>query len=202
MRRELQPLRLPSSTISAMCGIDLARRRRRRWLIATSERTSMELPTYLQIEPVGQCNLRCQMCPIQFRRDGPPHGPLGLHGLRQVHPADRPVHRTAGTASARAGRADDAPPVLRHGGLRRGERDPRHHQLEPDPAQRAPRAERASPAVSIALHVSIDGATAETYERIRVRVPPRQGRAQPGAAARRPRAVRARLAAGTHGRWC
>src|SRR5437016_14289523 len=35
----------------------------------------MELPSYLQIEPVGQCNLRCQMCSIQFRKDGPPHGP-------------------------------------------------------------------------------------------------------------------------------
>src|SRR5947209_19197420 len=29
----------------------------------------------MQVEPVGQCNLRCQMCPIQFRQDGPPHGP-------------------------------------------------------------------------------------------------------------------------------
>src|SRR5437660_9580401 len=35
----------------------------------------MQTPTYLQIEPVGQCNLRCQMCPIQFRHDGPPYGP-------------------------------------------------------------------------------------------------------------------------------
>ncbi len=35
----------------------------------------MQLPTYVQIEPVGQCNLRCQMCSIQFRRDGPPYGP-------------------------------------------------------------------------------------------------------------------------------
>ena len=34
-----------------------------------------QLPTFLQVEPVGQCNLRCQMCPIQFRQDGPPHGP-------------------------------------------------------------------------------------------------------------------------------
>ncbi len=33
------------------------------------------LPRFIQIEPVGQCNLRCQMCPIQFRRDGPPYGP-------------------------------------------------------------------------------------------------------------------------------
>lgn len=32
-------------------------------------------PVFLQMEPVGQCNLRCQMCSIQFRRDGPPYGP-------------------------------------------------------------------------------------------------------------------------------
>src|SRR3954470_22550353 len=35
----------------------------------------MQLPKFLQLEPVGQCNLRCQMCPIQFRQDGPPWGP-------------------------------------------------------------------------------------------------------------------------------
>src|SRR5204863_5748659 len=38
----------------------------------------MDLPKFLQIEPVGQCNLRCQMCPIQFRQDGPPYGPLAF----------------------------------------------------------------------------------------------------------------------------
>jgi len=36
------------------------------------------LPRFVQIEPVGQCNLRCEMCAIQFRRDGPPHGPLAF----------------------------------------------------------------------------------------------------------------------------
>jgi radical SAM protein with 4Fe4S-binding SPASM domain len=36
------------------------------------------LPTFLQVEPVGQCNLRCRMCPVQFRRDGPPWGPLAF----------------------------------------------------------------------------------------------------------------------------
>ena len=35
----------------------------------------MPLPDFVQIEPVGQCNLRCRMCPIQFRKDGPPYGP-------------------------------------------------------------------------------------------------------------------------------
>jgi MoaA/NifB/PqqE/SkfB family radical SAM enzyme len=32
----------------------------------------MNLPRFVQIEPVGHCNLKCRMCPIQFRRDGPP----------------------------------------------------------------------------------------------------------------------------------
>ncbi|HLU76466.1 MAG TPA: radical SAM protein, partial [Burkholderiales bacterium] len=29
------------------------------------------LPRFVQIEPVGQCNLRCAMCAIQFREDVP-----------------------------------------------------------------------------------------------------------------------------------
>lgn len=33
------------------------------------------LPRFAQIEPVGQCNLRCRMCPIQFRPDGGPGMP-------------------------------------------------------------------------------------------------------------------------------
>jgi radical SAM protein with 4Fe4S-binding SPASM domain len=28
-------------------------------------------PSYVQIEPVGQCNLRCKMCPINYRDDKP-----------------------------------------------------------------------------------------------------------------------------------
>ena len=33
------------------------------------------LPSYVQLEPVGQCNLKCTMCPIQFRADGRPGTP-------------------------------------------------------------------------------------------------------------------------------
>jgi MoaA/NifB/PqqE/SkfB family radical SAM enzyme len=36
------------------------------------QQSVVPLPRFVQIEPVGQCNLRCQMCPIQFRTDGPP----------------------------------------------------------------------------------------------------------------------------------
>lgn len=32
------------------------------------------LPDFIQIEPVGQCNLRCRMCPVQFRDDAPEDG--------------------------------------------------------------------------------------------------------------------------------
>ena len=35
----------------------------------------LELPDYVQVEPVGQCNLKCEMCAIQYRQDGPPYGP-------------------------------------------------------------------------------------------------------------------------------
>jgi radical SAM protein with 4Fe4S-binding SPASM domain len=37
--------------------------------------TLLPLPDSVQIEPVGQCNLRCRMCPIQFRTDGAPGQP-------------------------------------------------------------------------------------------------------------------------------
>jgi radical SAM protein with 4Fe4S-binding SPASM domain len=57
-----------------------------------------ELPQFVQIEPVGQCNLRCKMCPIQFRKDGQPGSPsafiefdvfcrliLQFNGLAELH---------------------------------------------------------------------------------------------------------------------
>lgn len=38
------------------------------------ESPSVPLPRYAQVEPVGQCNLRCQMCPVVYRDDGPASG--------------------------------------------------------------------------------------------------------------------------------
>lgn len=32
----------------------------------------MNLPEYVQIEPVGQCNLSCRMCPVVYREEKPP----------------------------------------------------------------------------------------------------------------------------------
>ena len=32
----------------------------------------MNLPQFVQIEPVGQCNLKCRMCPVMYREENPP----------------------------------------------------------------------------------------------------------------------------------
>ena len=32
----------------------------------------MNLPRFVQIEPVGQCNLKCRMCPVVYREEKPP----------------------------------------------------------------------------------------------------------------------------------
>ncbi|HLJ97669.1 MAG TPA: radical SAM protein [Gemmataceae bacterium] len=125
-------------------------------------------PTYVQIEPVGQCNLRCQMCPIQFRQDGPPYGPpafmkyevftrlvdqfvclqeLHLQGLGEpmMHP------RFSDMVSYAA---------------RKGIRVSTNSNLTLLNAQRA---ERCVTSGLDCIHVSIDGATPATYGRIRVR---------------------------------
>ena len=127
-----------------------------------------ELPAYVQIEPVGQCNLRCQMCAIQFRRDGPPFGPLAFMrfddftrlidefaGLRELHlqgvgePMMHP--RFFDMVAYASGR---------------GIRVSTNSNLT---LLNARRAEACVTSGLDCLHVSIDGATAATYERIRVR---------------------------------
>ncbi|QEH34780.1 Cyclic pyranopterin monophosphate synthase [Aquisphaera giovannonii] len=128
----------------------------------------MDLPRFLQVEPVGQCNLRCQMCSIQFRPDGPPHGPpafmdfdvftrlldqfpgleeLQLQGLGEpmMHP------RFFDMIELAAGR-----------GIRVSTNTNATYLNES-------RAERCVTSGLAEIHISIDGATAETYEGIRVR---------------------------------
>jgi MoaA/NifB/PqqE/SkfB family radical SAM enzyme len=125
-------------------------------------------PRFLQIEPVGQCNLRCRMCAIQFRRDGPPHGPLAfldrelferlvdeaeagselhLQGLGEpmLHPRFFDMVRYAVARGLRVSCNTNAT-VL----------DDR-------------RAEQCVTSGLHAIHVSLDGATAATYEWIRRR---------------------------------
>lgn len=128
----------------------------------------MELPTYVQIEPVGQCNLRCQMCPIQFRQDGPPHGPPAFMAYETF---TRLVDQFPGLRK------------LQLQGLGEPMMHPRFFDMVAYAAERgievstnsnltllnAQRAERCVTSGLAWLHVSIDSATPETYARIRAR---------------------------------
>lgn len=127
-----------------------------------------QLPSFLQIEPVGQCNLRCRMCPIQFRTDG-------AHGEPPAYISYADFCRII----------DQFPglPELHLQGL--GE--PLMHLYFFDMVRYAVERgirvstntnltilseDRAAACVASGLdtmHVSIDGASAEVYEAIRVR---------------------------------
>jgi radical SAM protein with 4Fe4S-binding SPASM domain len=131
-------------------------------------RTAVPLPSFVQIEPVGQCNLRCQMCPIQFRTDGPPNGP----------PAFMPFETFTRLV-------DQLPTMteLQLQGLGEPMMHPRFFDMVAYAAARGiqvstnsnltlltpARAERLVRSGLHRLQGSIDGATSETYERIRVR---------------------------------
>jgi MoaA/NifB/PqqE/SkfB family radical SAM enzyme len=128
----------------------------------------MEMPKFVQIEPVGQCNLRCRMCSIQFRADGPPHGPLAFIDFELF---TRLVDQFVGAEE------------LHLQGLGEPLMHPRFAEMVRYAKARGLRvttnsnmtilnARRAAELVASkldCLHVSIDGATAETYERIRLR---------------------------------
>lgn len=137
-------------------------------MTATSEARQVPLPEYVQIEPVGQCNLRCRMCAIQFRKDGTPHGPpafmdfgvfvrivngmtrlkrLHLQGLGEpfMHPRFFDMVKYASDRGVRVTSNSNLTLL--------GDR----------------RAEQCVASGLAELHVSIDGATAATYESIRVR---------------------------------
>ena len=128
----------------------------------------LPLPTYLQMEPVGQCNLRCQMCSIQFRRDGQPHGPPAFMAFE---------------AFTRLLDEFGALEELHLQGLGEPMMHPRFFDMVSYAVDRGIRVStnsnltllnerRAELCLSSglhALHVSLDGATARTYERIRVR---------------------------------
>lgn len=126
------------------------------------------LPTYLQIEPVGQCNLRCTMCAIPFREDGPPQGP----------PAFMPFQ-----AFTRLVDQFETLEELHLQGLGEPLMHPRFFEMVTYASAKgirvttnsnftllnAERAERCVESGLDTLHISIDGATAEIYEKIRVR---------------------------------
>ncbi len=128
----------------------------------------MNSPTYVQIEPVGQCNLRCEMCPIQFRRDGPPYGPPAFMQfevftrLIDQMPDLRELHLQGLGEPMMHPRFADMVSYA----SRRGIRVSTNSNLT---LLNPVRAERCVTSGLDTVHVSIDGATAKTYEEIRVR---------------------------------
>lgn len=130
--------------------------------------TSVASPAFAQIEPVGQCNLRCQMCAIQFRTDGTPHGPLAFmefdrfRALIEQMPALRELHLQGLGEPLMHPRFFD---MVAHA-AGRGIRVTTNTNLMLLSRRRA---ELCLDSGLAELHVSLDAASAEVYERIRVR---------------------------------
>lgn len=125
------------------------------------------LPTYVQMEPVGQCNLRCRMCPIQFRLDGPPHGPAAFMAfetftrLIDQFKTLQDLHLQGLGEPSLHPRFFD---MIRYA-VARGVRVSTNSNFTLFTEQRAEELVRSG---LDTVHISIDGATAETYEFIRV----------------------------------
>ena len=119
-------------------------------------------PRFAQIEPVGQCNLRCRMCPVRYREASnafmaweaytsivdqlPALSELHLQGLGEplLHPRFFDMVRYAAARGVAVSLNTNLTLLT--------------------PAK----AELAATCGLHAIHVSVDGATPETYERIRV----------------------------------
>jgi radical SAM protein with 4Fe4S-binding SPASM domain len=133
-----------------------------------TEIVATELPSFVQIEPVGQCNLRCKMCPIQFRKDGQPGSPSAFIPIDVFRKLIVQFDRLT---------------ELHLQGLGEPLLHPHFFDMVRFAAQRGIRVStntnmtvmtdaRAAECVASGLHtmhVSLDGATAGVYESIRVK---------------------------------
>ncbi len=125
------------------------------------------LPTFVQIEPVGQCNLSCVMCPVNLRTDRPADGSPSFMTFEQFVAV-----------------LDGFPDVktLHLQGLGEPMMHPRFFDMVHHAACKGiavscnsnltlvgeALAERCVTSGLQELHVSLDGARAETYESIRI----------------------------------
>ncbi len=135
---------------------------------AALERPPLPLPTFLQVEPVGQCNLRCRMCPIQFRTDGPPHGPPAFMDFATFTRLVDQFPRLADLQLQGLGEPMMHPRFfdMVAYAVGKGVKVSTNTNLT---LLNNRRAELCVTSGLAELHASIDGATAGTYERIRVR---------------------------------
>jgi len=127
-----------------------------------------ELPRFVQIEPVGQCNLRCRMCPIQFRTDGTPDHPVAFmefevfRGLVDQFPRLTELHLQGMGEPLMHPRFFD----MVHYAAQRGIEVSTNSNLTLLSERRAVECVNSG---LRRIHVSLDGASAQTYEYIRVR---------------------------------
>ena len=126
-------------------------------------------PTYVQIEPVGQCNLKCRMCPINFRDDTE----LSGHTGRKMMDFDQYCRIVDGFTNLK---------TLHLQGLGEPTLHPRFFDMVRYAAEKGVRVttntnlttlNEARAALCVesgleTLHFSIDGTKAETYENIRL----------------------------------
>lgn len=129
------------------------------------ETTTAALPKQVQIEPVGECNLRCEMCAIQLRSDIPPRGrafmqPAVFKAIIDQFPGDTDLH-LQGLGE----------PLLHHDffnmasyAVSRGMRVSTNSNMTLMDNERAEECVRSGLSW---VRISIDGATGGTYESIR-----------------------------------
>jgi len=129
--------------------------------------SNVESPRFVQIEPVGQCNLRCRMCPISLRPESQPGQPPAY---MDVDVFKRLIDQFGAIEE------------LHLQGLGEPMMHPRFFEMVSYAAQRGIRVStntnmtlmteaRAAECVASGLHTlhaSLDGARAESYEAIRL----------------------------------
>jgi radical SAM protein with 4Fe4S-binding SPASM domain len=126
------------------------------------------LPRFVQIEPVGQCNLRCRMCPIQFRDEGAPGQPRAFIDyavfcrlVEQFHGAEELQLQGLGEPLLHPRFFD----MVRHA-TARGMQVSTNTNMTVMSEQGAEECVRSGLRT---MHVSLDGASAATYQAIRLR---------------------------------
>jgi MoaA/NifB/PqqE/SkfB family radical SAM enzyme len=127
----------------------------------------LALPRFAQIEPVGECNLACRMCPIQYRSDGRPHGPPAFMAfatfaalLDELAPTVRELHlQGLGEPLLHP----DFVRMVRHAAAR-GLKVSTNTNLT---LLTEARAQALAQSGIDTIHVSLDGASAPVYESIR-----------------------------------
>lgn len=135
--------------------------------MSTTRDATPALPQFVQIEPVGQCNLRCRMCPIQFREDGTPlHPPAFMAyehftSLLAQFPGLRELHLQGMGEPLMHPRFFD---MVRHAAARGIEVSTNSNLT----LLSERRAQECVESGLRRIHVSLDGASAPTYEAIRV----------------------------------